>query len=121
MVRLSQLRKSGSVDRVAGHRLPPPRPTGWAVLYALVLSLFYKEITLKDMPSIILRSVRTTCIVLLLVATSMGLSWIMSYENIPQDVSRALLSLTENKFAIMIIINRHIIGAQLRPSSDFCL
>ena len=36
MVRLSQLRKSGSADRVAGHRLPPPRPTGWAVLYALV-------------------------------------------------------------------------------------
>jgi hypothetical protein len=31
-----QLRKLRSADRVAGHRLPPPRPTGWAALYALV-------------------------------------------------------------------------------------
>ena len=76
-----------------------------AVLYTLVLAFIYREITWKDIPGILLRSVRTTAIVLLLVATSMGLSWIMSYENIPQDVSRGLLSLTENKIAIMIIIN----------------
>jgi tripartite ATP-independent transporter DctM subunit len=76
-----------------------------AVLYTLILAFIYKEIKFKDLPDILMRTVRTTAIVLLLVATSMGLSWIMSYENIPQDVSRGLLSLTENKFAIMIIIN----------------
>lgn len=76
-----------------------------AVLYTLVLAFIYKEIKLKDLPDIILRTVRTTSIVLLLVATSMGLSWIMSYENIPQDVSSWLLGLTDNKIAIMIIIN----------------
>lgn len=76
-----------------------------AVLYTLILAFIYREIKTKDLPDIILRTVRTTSIVLLLVATSMGLSWIMSYENIPQDVSQGLLSLTENKFAIMIIIN----------------
>jgi len=76
-----------------------------AVLYTVVLAFIYKEIKLKDLPDILLRTIRTTAIVLLLVATSMGLSWIMSYENIPQDVSRGLLALTENKFAIMIIIN----------------
>jgi tripartite ATP-independent transporter DctM subunit len=76
-----------------------------AVLYALVLALFYKEITLKDMPSIILRSVRTTCIVLLLVATSIGMSWIMSYENIPQDVSSGLLNLSDNPVIILLVIN----------------
>jgi TRAP-type C4-dicarboxylate transport system permease large subunit len=76
-----------------------------AVLYALLLALIYKEITLKDMPAIILRSIRTTCIVLLLVATSIGMSWIMSYENIPQNVSSGLLSLSDNPIIILLVIN----------------
>ncbi len=76
-----------------------------AVLYALILALIYKEITIRDLPAIILRSVRTTCIVLLLVATSIGMSWIMSYENIPQNVSSGLLSLSDNPFVILLVIN----------------
>jgi len=76
-----------------------------AVLYSLILALIYKEITLKDLPTIILKSVRTTAIVLLLVATSIGLSWIMSYENIPQNVSSGLLNLSDNPFIILLIIN----------------
>lgn len=76
-----------------------------AVLYTLVLAFIYREIKWKELPDIILKTVRTTSIVLLLVATSMGLSWIMSYENIPQDVSNSLLGLTDNKIAIMLIIN----------------
>jgi TRAP-type C4-dicarboxylate transport system permease large subunit len=76
-----------------------------AVLYAFVLALIYKEMTIKDMPKIILRSVYTTAIVLLLVATSMGLSWIMAFENIPQNVSAGLLGFSDNKFVILLIIN----------------
>ena len=76
-----------------------------AVLYALILALIYKEITLKDFPTIILKSIRTTCMVLLLVATSIGMSWIMAYENIPQDVSTGLLSLSDNPFVILLLIN----------------
>lgn len=76
-----------------------------AVLYTLILAFLYKEIRIKDLPDILLRTVRTTSIVLLLVGTSMGLSWIMSYENIPQEVSKGLLSLSNNKFVVMIIIN----------------
>lgn len=76
-----------------------------AVLYALILSLIYREITMKDMPRIILESVKTTSIVLLLVATCIGLSWIMAYENIPQNVSDALLGISDNKFVILLIIN----------------
>ena len=76
-----------------------------AVLYALILALLYKEITIKDLPAIILKSIRTTCIVLLLVATSIGMSWIMSFENIPQNVSEGLLNLSDNPFVILLVIN----------------
>jgi TRAP-type C4-dicarboxylate transport system permease large subunit len=76
-----------------------------AVLYALVLALIYREMGIKDLPKVILQSVRTTSIVLLLVATCIGLSWIMAYENIPQNVSSLLLGLSDNKFIILLIIN----------------
>ncbi len=76
-----------------------------AVLYALVLSLIYKEITVKDIPRIVLGSVKTTAIVLILVATCIGLSWIMAYENIPQNVSSALLGLSDNPIIILLLIN----------------
>jgi TRAP-type C4-dicarboxylate transport system permease large subunit len=76
-----------------------------AVLYAFLLALAYREMKLKDVPKVILNSIRTTSIVLLLVATSIGLSWIMAYENIPQDVSELLLGLSDNKFVILLVIN----------------
>lgn len=76
-----------------------------AVLYALLLSFFYKELTWKELPGVLLRSAKTTAIVLLLVATCTGLSWIMSYENIPQTVSRLLLAISDNPVVILLLIN----------------
>ena len=79
--------------------------SGIAVLYTLVLAAIYREINLKKLHKIFLNSVVTTSIVLLLIATSMGMSWVMSFENIPQTVSDALLGLSDNKYVILIIIN----------------
>jgi len=77
-----------------------------AVLYALILSvLFYKEVKLKDLPKILLNSATTTAIVMLLIGTSMAMSWVMAYENIPQNVAQVLITLSENKIVILIIIN----------------
>lgn len=77
-----------------------------AVLYAFILSVFvYKEIKLKDLPDILLSSASTTAIVMLLVGTSMAMSWVMAYENIPQNVAEALLALSSNKIILLIIIN----------------
>lgn len=76
-----------------------------AVIYALTLAFIYKQVKIRDLAGIILKSVRTTAIVLLLVSTSIGLSWIMSYENIPQNVSEGLLTLSNNPFVILLIIN----------------
>jgi tripartite ATP-independent transporter DctM subunit len=76
-----------------------------AVLYSLILALIYGEISMKHLPVILLRSVKTTAIVLLLVATSIGLSWVMAYENIPQNVSEGLLSLSSNPIVILLVIN----------------
>lgn len=76
-----------------------------AVAYALVLGMIYREIKVNDIPNILLETVKTTAIVMLLIGTSMGLSWVMAFENIPQNVSAGLLSLAESPFAILLMIN----------------
>lgn len=76
-----------------------------AVLYTLVLAFIYKEVTVKQLPDILLKTVLTTAIVMLLIGTSMGMSWVMSYENIPQEVSKSLITLTDNPIIILLIIN----------------
>jgi tripartite ATP-independent transporter DctM subunit len=76
-----------------------------AVLYTVLLSFYYKEISFKDLPKVILESVETTSIVMLLIGASMCMSWVLSYENIPQDISNALLSVSDNKIVILLMIN----------------
>lgn len=76
-----------------------------AVIYTLGLSFFYKELRLKEVPAILLKSSETTAIVMLLVATSMSMSWVMSSEDIPQSISTSLLSLSDNIFVILLMIN----------------
>ncbi|HEX9601405.1 MAG TPA: TRAP transporter large permease [Mariniflexile sp.] len=76
-----------------------------AVLYTLVLGVVYKEITFKSLPEILLDSSATTAIVMLLIGASMSMSWVMSYENIPQDISNVLLGISDNKIIILLIIN----------------
>ncbi len=76
-----------------------------AVIYTFILAFIYKEITVKDVPSIFLETIKTSSIVLLLIATSIAMSWVMSYENIPQEISAALLGVSDNPVVILIIIN----------------
>ncbi len=76
-----------------------------AVLYSLILGFIYKEITFKKLPQILLDSSATTAIVMLLIGASMSMSWALSYENIPQDISSGVLSLSDNKIVILLIIN----------------
>ena len=76
-----------------------------AVLYTLILSMIYKEVKWKDLPDILIKTVGITAMVMLLVGTSMGLSWVMSFENIPQEVSSGLVSISDNPYIILFIIN----------------
>ncbi|WP_419831954.1 TRAP transporter large permease [Endozoicomonas atrinae] len=79
--------------------------SGIAVVYTLVLAIFfYKEVSLKDLPKIILDSAITTAIVLLLIGASMGMSWAMTNADIPYMVSDALLALSDNPTVIMLTI-----------------
>jgi tripartite ATP-independent transporter DctM subunit len=77
-----------------------------AVAYAFVLGVVvYREISLKDLPSIILRASKTTAVVMLLVGTSQAMSWVLAYEQVPQMISDAMIGLSNNPMIILLLIN----------------
>ncbi|WP_179009004.1 TRAP transporter large permease [Winogradskyella forsetii] len=76
-----------------------------AVLYAAILSLIYGDMKMKDMPQILLSSAKTTAVVMFLICTSMAMSWLFSFEGIPEMISTFLLDSLSNKFAIFLAIN----------------
>lgn len=77
-----------------------------AVLYSFFLSVVvYREVKIRDLPSILRQTVTTNAVVMLLIGMSMALSWVLAYENIPQNISKALIALTDNKIIILLIIN----------------
>ena len=76
-----------------------------AVLYALILSMIYREVTWRELPEIILKSVETTAMVLLLIGVSTAMAWVLAYGNIPALVSESLLSISDNPLVILLLIN----------------
>jgi tripartite ATP-independent transporter DctM subunit len=76
-----------------------------AVLYCLILGFWYKEITWIKLPKIFIGSVGTNAIVMLLIGTSISMSWVMSYENIPQTITDVLINISDNKIIILLLIN----------------
>ena len=83
----------------------PTEASAIAVLYSLILSFIYKEISIKSLPKVILKSIKTTSVVMLLIGASMCMSWVLSFENIPQDISSFLINLSDNKIIILLLIN----------------
>ncbi|MDJ0851539.1 MAG: TRAP transporter large permease [Myxococcota bacterium] len=76
-----------------------------AVVYALALALAYREVRVAELPEILVEAGATTGIVMILVGTSAGLSWILAYDRVPQGVAEALLSLGDSPLAVLLAIN----------------
>ena len=89
-----------------------------AVVYSLILSFFYKELKLKDLPQIFINSAQMTAIVIFMIGVSSIMSWVMAFANIPQKIAELLLSLTDNYIIILIIMNilLLIIGTFMDPT-----
>jgi tripartite ATP-independent transporter DctM subunit len=77
-----------------------------AVVYSLILGVFvYREISVVDLPKLLLGAAKTTSIVMLLIGASQAMSWVLALEQVPQRVSEAMLSLSGGTVATLLLIN----------------
>ncbi len=77
-----------------------------AVIYSLIIGIFvYKQIKFKDIPEILSSALKTISIILILTGASAMFSWLVAYLHIPQLISEWMLSITDNKYIILLMIN----------------
>lgn len=76
-----------------------------SVVYALILSICYRNITLKKFWAIVIDSAKVSGMIVFLIGVSNILGWVMAFTQIPQAISAALLTLTDSKVLILLIMN----------------
>ncbi|MFK7992634.1 MAG: TRAP transporter large permease [Granulosicoccus sp.] len=84
-------------------------PTETAVIasvYAFFVGAFvYRELPIKEVPGILIDSAISSAGILALVGFANVFGWILVSEQIPKLIADAVLSVTDNKFAVILLIN----------------
>ena len=82
-----------------------------AVVYALILGICYRNITLKSFWRIVVESTKMSGMIVFLIGVSNILGWVMAFTQIPQAISATLLGITENPIIILLIMNTLLLVA----------
>ncbi|NRB54714.1 MAG: TRAP transporter large permease [Salinicola sp.] len=91
---------------ITGGVFTPTEASMVAVLYALVVGLFvYKGLTPRSIVELIFDAAKLSASLMLLIGVSNLFGWVLTSERIPQAIASYILSITENKFLILLILN----------------
>jgi C4-dicarboxylate transporter, DctM subunit len=91
---------------IIGGVFTPTEASVVAVLYALFIgTFFYRTLTWKNITSVITNSSGTTASLMLLVGFANLFGWILIIEQVPQNLAELLLTITQNKFLLLLLIN----------------
>ncbi|WP_434361102.1 TRAP transporter large permease subunit [Parasalinivibrio latis] len=79
--------------------------SGIAVLYSFILALCYRSMTVSSFVEVLRKSALTSSIVLFLIACSGLMSWSMTFADIPTLIGETLVSISDNKYVVLLLIN----------------
>lgn len=79
---------------------------GIAVLYGLIVALFvYKEITVKDLPRLLLKSAESASMIIIITAAAYIFSWFITAKQIPQLLVTFMNTYIHSRFLFLIFLN----------------
>ena len=74
-------------------------------LYCLLLAVVYREISFETFYNMLADTMKSSATILFLIAASSIMSYVMSYSGIPAAISSALMSISSNRYVILLIMN----------------
>ncbi|HEY8906589.1 MAG TPA: TRAP transporter large permease [Rhodoferax sp.] len=84
----------------------PTETSVLACIYAFVVGVYiYKGINLRDVRKIMIDSAITSAALLALIGIANVFGWIMANEEVPQTIAKFMLSISSNKYVIILLIN----------------
>ena len=94
-----------------------------ATVYALIIGFFvYKELNLKNLYKALGNSAIVSASIMIIIATATLFGWIMTVQNIPVIVSKAIISLTDSKIVFLLLVNGiYLIAGMFMETSTIIL
>jgi C4-dicarboxylate transporter, DctM subunit len=85
--------------------------------YALALGCLYREASLRSVYECFVDSARATVTIMFIIAVSTVAGWIYVYDGVAHTLAETMLSITENKWVILLLINivLLVLGCILEP------
>jgi len=84
----------------------PTEAGAMAVIYSLIIGFFaYKELKIKDIPTIIIESICSTAIVMLIICAASAFGYYMTWERIPIRLAETITHYTQNPYVLLMLIN----------------
>ena len=91
---------------IIGGIFTPTEASVVAVLYALIIgSIVYKKLSFRNLGAIVLDSMKTSASLMVLVGFANLFGWILITERLPQWLSSEILSFSQNKYLVLLLIN----------------
>jgi len=91
---------------IYGGVFTPTEASMIGVAYGFVVGIFvYRGIQLSDIMPLILRAMRTTAIVMFIIGMAGTFGWLLAYEQVPAKLVNLILSVSENKIVILLLLN----------------
>jgi len=84
----------------------PTEAASIAVAVGIILSVFvYRQLSFKDIPALLVKSAKTSAVVMIIIATASIFSWIISSQNIPLVIRDLLTSITSSPISFLLAVN----------------
>jgi TRAP-type transport system large permease protein len=86
--------------------------------YALIVGLLiYRDLKFRDLGSVLYSAGRTSAVVLFLLAAAGPFSWLLNESHVATTISQGILSLSEDRFTVLLIVNLLLllVGMVLEP------
>ena len=91
---------------IYGGIFTPTEAASVAVVYGFVVSFFiYKELTIEDIPKVLLNTASLSGVVLLVLATASVFSFILTFERIPHALAQIIITYADNWIVFIILVH----------------
>ncbi|MFC5713183.1 TRAP transporter large permease [Thalassorhabdus alkalitolerans] len=91
---------------IYGGIFTPTEAAGVAVVYAFIVGFFvYREITVKNLMNIFIKSSITTAIIMIIIANAGVFAYILTRQRVPQTIAEQFTQFTESPLVFLLIVN----------------
>ena len=105
---------------IYGGIFTPTEAAAVSAVYAIVVAVFvHREIGVRQIPDVLVRSVRVTTMLMFIVANAYLFAFVLTTEQIPQGISASVLALDLPPWGFLLLVNLILLvaGTLMDPTS----